>query len=468
MVWSSEIELDRALAIDESGATLTRRQIGELGAAIRAVAPGRQLVFCLCANSLGSLAGYAAFIESRIVPLMLSASLDSGLLGRLADLYRPSFVWAPQAIVPALGDLGSPALEAHDHVLLRTRHAPVALHDDLAILLTTSGSTGSPNLVRLSYENLAANAASIVEYLAIGPDERPITTLPMEYSYGLSVINSHLRAGATILVTNRSLMEKDFWAFLKREGATSFAGVPYTYTMLKRLRFPTMDLPSLRTLTQAGGKLSTELHKEFAEHARATGRRFFVMYGQTEATARMSYVPAERTLEKCGTIGIAIPGGEFSLRDADGNAFTDTDAVGELVYRGPNVSLGYAHSADDLAKGDDNGRVLATGDMAKRDADGYFTIVGRKKRFTKVFGNRINLDETEQLILAAFPGTDVACIGRDDLVTIVLVDESVGADIKKFVAAKTGLHPTAFAVKTVPALPKSSAGKTLYAELEIG
>lgn len=462
MVWSSEIDLDRTLAIDEPGATLTRRQIGELGASLRAVVPGRQLVFCLCTNSLGSLAGYAAFVENRIVPMLLGAGLDPVLLARLVELYRPAFLWAPQAAAVA----GERVLEAHGYALVKTGHAPVALHDDLAVLLTTSGSTGSPSFVRLSYENLAANAASIVEYLGITADERPITALPMEYSYGLSVINSHLRAGATILVTNRSLMEKDFWAFLKREGATSFSGVPYTYTMLKRLRFATMELPSLRTLTQAGGKLSTELHKEFADHATASGRRFFVMYGQTEATARMSYLPPERSLEKCGTIGIAIPGGELSLRDEDGNAITETDVAGELVYRGPNVSLGYAYSHEDLAKGDENARVLATGDVAKRDADGYFTIVGRKKRFTKVFGNRVNLDELEQLIQTAFPGTDCACIGRDDLVTIVLVDEATGADIKKFIAAKTGLHPTAFAVKGVPALPKSSAGKTLYAQLE--
>jgi acyl-CoA synthetase (AMP-forming)/AMP-acid ligase II len=227
-----------------------------------------------------------------------------------------------------------------------------------------------------------------------------------------------------------------------------------------------MDLPSLKTMTQAGGKLGTDLHRELAEHARATGRRFFVMYGQTEATARMSYLPPERSLEKCGSIGIAIPSGEFSLRDADGNPIIEVDVPGELIYRGPNVTLGYADSHDDLAKGDENGRTLATGDIARRDADGYFTIVGRKTRFTKIFGNRVNLDEMEQLIQAAFPGHDVACIGRDDQVSIFLVNAEAAAAIRTFIAGKTSLHPSAFQVKPIAAIPKSSAGKTLYAQLE--
>jgi acyl-CoA synthetase (AMP-forming)/AMP-acid ligase II len=470
MAWSFKTDPDRVVAIDDTGASITRQQVGGLADAVRAVVAGRQLVFCLCSNTLGSLAGYAAFVESRIVPVLLSSGLDQALLRRLAELYRPSLVWAPEAMVAPLAEaalvVGTPLVSQHGYALLRTRHESAPLHDDLAALLSTSGSTGSPHFVRLSYENLAANAASIVEYLEIGADDRPITTLPMEYSYGLSIINSHFRAGATLLVTSKSLVEKEFWGFFKREQATSLAGVPYTYGMLKRLRFTTMDLPSLKTMTQAGGRLAPELHRELVEHARATGRRFFVMYGQTEATARMAYLPPDRSLEKCGSIGIAIPGGELFLRDGDGSTITQHDVTGELVYRGPNVTLGYAHSSDDLAKGDDNGRELATGDMAKRDADGHFYIVGRKKRFIKIFGNRVNLDEIEQLIQSAFPGSDCACVGRDDLVTIFVVDGHAAADVRRFISGKTGLNLTAFQVTTIPAIPKSTAGKTLYAQLE--
>ena len=187
------------------------------------------------------------------------------------------------------------------------------LYKDLGLLLTTSGSTGSPKLVRLSYENVKANAESIAEYLSIDENERPITSLPMYYSYGISVINSHYIKDATLLLTDHPVIQKLFWMFAQDEKATSIAGVPFTYEMLRRLRIFKMDLPYLKTMTQAGGKLNAKLAKEYIENAQATGKRFFVMYGQTEATARMSYLPLDKALEKYASIGIAIPGGRFAI-----------------------------------------------------------------------------------------------------------------------------------------------------------
>jgi len=218
-------------------------------------------------------------------------------------------------------------------------------------------------------------------------------------------------------------------------------------------------------MTQAGGKISPELHKKFAEFAKRTGRRFVVMYGQTEATARMSYLPHEKSLEKCGSMGIAIPGGQFSLIDVDGAEITENEVTGELVYKGDNVMLGYAESGADLIKGDENGGVLVTGDMAKRDNDGYYYIVGRKKRFLKIYGNRVNLDEAELLVKTEF-GIECACSGVDDKMTVYLTDEAVVQGVRKFIAEKTGLHLSAFEVKLIGAIPKNDAGKTQYSALE--
>ena len=332
--------------------------------------------------------------------------------------------------------------------------------------------TGRENiLLPASLHKVTEKAGSLrlkqlAEYLEITDAERPITTLPMNYTYGLSVINSHLLKGATTLLTNKGLMQKEFWDFFKEQQATSIAGVPYTYEMLKRLRFFRMELPSLKTLTQAGGKLSPELHREFAEYAIENGKRFVVMYGQTEATARMSYLPWQKTLEKCGSMGIAIPGGRFDLIDEDGNIITSPEVTGELVYTGQNVTPGYAECGDDLIKGDERHGVLVTGDLAKRDADGYFYIVGRKKRFLKIFGNRVNLDETERLIKAAFPDTECACIGKDDKMTICITSQEKHTEIRNYLSQKTGLNHVAFQVKTVQQIPKNDAGKTLYAKLE--
>jgi acyl-coenzyme A synthetase/AMP-(fatty) acid ligase len=424
----------------------------------------------LCSNTPGSLAGYTAFLHNRIVPVMLASGLDKALLDQLTETYRPSYFWVPreqQADYRDASQIPFPALlDDHGYTLLKTPIPSPALHDDLALLLTTSGSTGSPNLVRQSYENIAANTSSIVEYLEITEHERPITTLPMEYTYGLSIINSHLAVGATVLLSTKALMQKEFWTFFKDQGATSFGGVPYTYEMLKRLRFAGMTLPSLKTMTQAGGRLSPELHREFAEFAHAGARRFIVMYGQTEATARMSYLPHERSIEKCGSIGIAIPGGEFSLIDGQGNAITEPDTVGELAYKGRNVTLGYANSGDDLIKGNENGYTLITGDMARRDADGFYYIVGRKKRFVKIFGNRVNLDDAEKLIHSAFPDFDCACAGRDDHMVIFITEADAAKAVRRFISEKTGLNPAAFTVTPIQAIPKNNAGKTQYTKLE--
>jgi long-chain acyl-CoA synthetase len=451
-VWSFSSYPERVAAVCDSGAEISYGALNGFAAIIREAVPARQLVFCLCSNTLGSLAGYTAFRGNRIVPLLLSSGLNQPLLEQLIQRYRPSYLWAPQDSQPGY----SVRLRQFGYELLETKLAPPPLHDDLALLLTTSGSTGSPNLVRLSEDNLEANTASIVEYLGITGGERPITTLPMEYSYGLSIINSHLEVSATLLLTTNGLMQKEFWTFFKEQRATSFGGVPYTYEMLDRLRFSGMALPSLKTMTQAGGKLSADLQRKFAQIAQATGRRFFLMYGQTEATARISYLPPERLMEKSGSIGIAIPGGELSVAEADG----------ELVYRGRNVALGYAATAGDLVKGSENGGVLATGDIGRRDADGYFYISGRKKRFIKVYGNRVNLDEAERLIQSAFPDLGVACAGSDDRMAIFLTGKDEAAEVKRFLAEKTGLNPAAFAVTLIPAIPRNDVGKTLYAQLE--
>jgi len=425
----------------------------------------RCLVFCLCKNTIDSLTGYISFVTNKVVPLMLDAGLEIDLLNSLIKLYQPEYLWIPIERINEF-DFQQIDYQTTDYCLVKLQQdKQYPLHSDLAILLTTSGSTGSPKLVRLSYENVLANAQSIAQYLSIDSTERPITTLPMHYSFGLSVINSHLLKGATLLLTTRSLMEKEFWAFLKSVKATSLSGVPYTYEMLKRLRIFRMDLPDLKTLTQAGGKLNIELTKEFATYCLENDKRFFVMYGQTEATARMSYLPYEQSLSKAGSIGIAIPKGNFQLIDENKNQIEGTDKTGELVYYGPNVSLGYAECGDDLNLGDVNMGKLYTGDLAKRDTDNYYYIVGRKKRFIKLFGNRVNLDETERLLKNLMP--DCACTGTDDRMVIYITEQNRIDEVKKYISTKTGINHSAFMVKHIDMIPKNTSGKTIYSKLEI-
>ena len=440
--------------ITDEGRTVDYTELKRLSDEWAANVPSRSLVFLLVGNNLDSLVAYVACLNHGIVPLMLDAHIDGQLLQRFLEIYRPDFIWGPKDGEYVL-DVG--------HSASGIRH-PV-LFDDLALLLTTSGSTGSPKLVRQSYANIKANTASIVEYLDLDATERPITTLPMNYTYGLSIINSHLSVGATILLTDKSIMQREFWSFFAAQGATSFGGVPYTYEMLDKLMFFRRKLPSLRTMTQAGGKILPALHRKFAEYAQREGTNFVVMYGQCEATARMSYLPPERALYKVGSMCIAIPGGRFSLVDVDGEEIVEPEVTGELVYEGANVTLGYAECADDLSKGDERHWLLVTGDMAKRDADGFYYVVGRKKRFLKIFGNRVNLDETERLIKAHFPDIDCACGGVDDKMKIFVTEGGREKEIQDFVVEKTHLNFTAFDVVPVNSIPKNASGKTLYSEL---
>ena len=440
--------------IADGGRTVGYAELKRLSDEWAANVPPRSLAFLLVGNNLDSLVAYVACLNHGIVPLMLDAHIDGQLLRRFLEIYRPDFLWRP-------GGSGYVLEEGH-----RTEDkGQRALYDELALLLTTSGSTGSPKLVRQSYRNIRANTASIVEYLKLDSTERPITTLPMNYTYGLSIINSHLAVGATILLTEKSVMQREFWNFFTEQGATSFGGVPYTYEMLDKLMFFRRKLPSLRTLTQAGGKILPALHRKFAEYAQREGKSFVVMYGQCEATARMSYLPPERALDKVGSMGVAIPGGRFSLIDVDGKEIVDPEVTGELVYEGANVTLGYAECAEDLSKGDERGGRLVTGDMAKRDAEGFYYVVGRKKRFLKIFGNRVNLDETERLIKDRFPEMDCACGGVDDKMKIFVTGGGREREIQDFVAEKTHLNFTAFDVVPINSIPKNASGKTLYSEL---
>ncbi len=452
--------------ITDKGERLNYEELAATAKAFAQAIPQKGLLFCLCENRIGSFVGYVACMEHHIPIVLLDGSKELSVLQNLMTIYQPEYIWAAPA---KLAEIGGETIYSYSSFSLQkmqyeTEVEKPEINPELALCLTTSGSTGSPKFVRLSEQNVLANAESIAEYLEIDENERPVTTLPSYYSYGVSVINSHLIKGATILLTEGTVAQREFWNFMKEQKATSIAGVPYTYEMLKMLRFFRMDLPYLKTMTQAGGKLNKDIAKQYIEFALEKGKRFFVMYGQTEATARMSYLPLEHALDKYASIGVAIPRGKFSLIDVNGNVIEESDVDGELVYEGPNVSLGYAECRADLAKGDENHGVLHTGDVARRDADGYYYITGRMKRFVKVWGNRCNLDATEQLVKSIT--TSCACVGVDDKITIFVTEQGLEDSIIKMLVSKTGFNNRAFEVKVIDAIPVKSSGKLDYQAMQ--
>ncbi len=342
-----------------------------------------------------------------------------------------------------------------DGIVERRPGSAHRLHPDLALLMSTSGSTGSPKLVRLSRGNLLANATAIADYLQIDENDRAATTLPMAYSYGLSVVHSHLLRGAGLIVTDRSVVDDEFWALFHRCRGTSFAGVPYTFEMLERIGFPRTDLPDLRYVTQAGGRISPERVRSFADLGARKGWQLFVMYGATEATARMSYLPPELAQTHPGSIGRPIPGGSFSLEPLEG--WSDPD-VGELVYHGPNVMMGYAHGPADLVLGK-TVDTLHTGDVARRDPDGLYEVIGRSSRFVKLYGLRIDLQRVEAALSAQ--GVTAFCIDDDDRLVVAAVNSNDHA-VQRITAAASGLPAGAVRVICMTELPLLPSGKPDY------
>jgi len=410
------------------------------------VSKNKELVLLLCDNSVQTVAAYISALRAGHAVMLMSSDTNNELLENIVARYQPKWIVGSGSFI---------GYESGEHSHERQREQSTMIHSELAVLLSTSGTTGSPKFVRLSYSNLQSNAQSIVEYLDINSSERAILNLPLSYSYGLSILNSHLQANASVLLTDESVVSSSFWSFISQHRATSLPGVPFTYQMLRRIGFFTMELPYLKTLTQAGGRLDQRLVHLYGEHAQRTGKRFYIMYGQTEASPRMSYVPADKTLEKSETIGIPIPGGQFEI-DAE---------TSELIYRGPNVMMGYAESLEDLAKGDECDGMLYTGDTAQIDNDGYYTITGRMKRFVKLFGLRINMDDVEKKIEAATLQS-TACVGNDDKLIVVIEAEHVKDKVKQVLEHTYKLHHSAYKIEQIDAIPRMSNGKIDYKALK--
>lgn len=455
---------DNIACITPAGENLTYGELLALSKRIQTKLEPHQLVFCMCGNTIGSLAGYVAFVNNENATLMLDAHIEQSAFNALYANYKPRYVWAPEGFIPT-EDANRIYVE-NGYTLWKLTENETPVHEKLSVLLTTSGSTGSPKLVRLSKKNLESNARSIIEYLHITEAERPVTGLPMYYSFGLSIINTHLLVGATLLLTPSSYVEREFWQFANENCFTSFSGVPYTFEIMKKMKLWKIPMPTLRTLTQAGGKLSNELLQFFMEKYEPQGVKFYLMYGQTEATARMSYLEPEFGMTKLGSIGKGIPGGTFSLTDDDGRVIEVANEAGELVYEGANVSLGYAECAADLMKGDENHGVLHTGDLAYRDDDGFYFIAGRKKRFLKLFGNRISLDYVETLLKEKFK--ECVCVGDDSKLIIYTTDSDYDENaVIDAIVERTKILRNVFSVRHIDAIPRSESGKILYKELSV-
>ncbi|MFC8040888.1 AMP-binding protein [Paenarthrobacter sp. NPDC057355] len=426
-------------AVRLPGQTVTYAQLAaRVEEMARSFGDGRRLIALEAENTLPSLTVYLAALASG-QPLLILPSGGGQAAESLVAAYDP--------------DIVARSVDGDIRLDIRREHSGHELHPELALLLSTSGSTGAPKLVRISAESIQANAAAIAQYLHLRKDDRAATTLPLSYCYGMSVVNSHLLVGASIALTDLSVVDPCFWDLMRRESMTSFAAVPYTFDLLERVGFEGMDLPSLRYITQAGGRLTPDRVRAYAQLGQERGWDLFVMYGQTEATARMAYLPPDKAAEHPHAIGVPVSGGSFRLEPVPG--LDDS----ELVYSGPNVMLGYAEHPADLARGRDVTE-LRTGDLARLGPGGLYEIVGRRSRFVKIVGLRIDLGQVERML--ADYGLTAAVAGSDDGLAAVVEGSHELSLIAKAAAQDLGIPRAALKLFSVQAIPRLANGKTDY------
>jgi len=460
MFISNVDNLNDVALIESDGSILTYSDLYKKISEFNTFFDDKHLVFIVGENNFATIVCYLSAVESGMVPLLLSSMINQNQLNNLIDVYKPKYIFQKESrpsndlnLLSSFGEYG---------LFIRSKSQSIKLHPDLALLLTTSGSTGSPKLVRLTKKNLISNAKSISEYLDINSDDRAITSLPYNYSYGLSVINTHLSSGGSLVLTNSSMMERNFWRLVKKYSVTSFAGVPYNYEMILRLGVDKLEISSINKITQAGGRLDPNKIEKINNSLKSKNIKFYVMYGQTEATARMSYLPPKDIERKPDSIGMAIPYGKLWIVDSKGHIIEQIESVGELMYSGDNVSMGYARSIIDLQLGDKNAGILKTGDLARFDSEGYFFIEGSNNRFVKLFGNRISLDSLEKIV--SNKGFESVVTGDDNKIVINIINHpNLSQDsLKSEISEVIGINHVAIKIKVISEFPRLDNGKIDY------
>ena len=450
--------------VDDNNTSVSYEELLELENKVKQNFEKRCLVMILTSNTIGSICSYASFLNNGFAVILVSSNTPKDMINQLMNSYRPSILAMPKQLnknYPFMKE----KLNIYDYAVLSTNYPDdYPIHDELGLLLTTSGSTGSVKYVRQSFNNIIVNARNTVTCVKMIPSDRTITVLPMHYTYGLSIINASLSIGACMVVTNRSPLEDEFWNLFVDKEVTAIHAVSNTYDMLRRAEIFEEDFPHLRILSQAGSKLPVDLHDYLARYALNNSKEFIAIYGQCEATSLISSLPFSRSIEKEGSIGIAVEDGIMSLKDEFGNTINEPNKQGEIYYEGPNVAMGYALSKDDLNKGFEWNEGIRTGDIAYKDEEGFYYIVGRLKRFIKMFGNRTNLDEIDNIIMESTHIRSVSS-GFDDHLVIFVTGEAEKTAVTDFISKKFLSMRSNFEVKVIEEFPLNESGKIKYSAL---
>jgi acyl-CoA synthetase (AMP-forming)/AMP-acid ligase II len=388
----------------------------------------------LAQNSSFYVDAYYGILKAGGIVVALNAAAEAeGIVECLADCTASALLAGPR--FGRLLEAAVPRLPLLRLVVDADRDGPFDAADgpvrvgltprDRAAIIYTSGSTGRPRGVVLRHENLVANTRSIVSYLELREDDRVLAVLPFHYVYGKSLLNTHVAVGGAVIIENRFLFPHVALDTLEREAATGFAGVPSSFAiLLNRTNLAERALPALRYVTQAGGPMAPELTRRLI--AALPGKRIFVMYGATEASARLTYVPPEDLPGKIGSVGRAIPGVKIEVLREDGQPAAIGE-IGEVVAAGPNIMEGYWNDPVETAAVLD-AKGYHTGDLGRLDDDGFLWLAGRAREQIKSGAHRIHPKEIEDVLLA-HPGVHEAAV-------VGVPDETLGEAIHAFLVMR--------------------------------
>ncbi len=424
----------------------------------------KSLTLLLTDNSVDSIICYVSLVKKRFPILILDKKISKNFLKKIIAAYKPENICCE--VKDNFFENNKDFLinfKLRNFKFLKNKEKDkFEVKNNLSILATTSGTTGSFKLIRQSYHNITSNTSSITRYLKLNKNHITITNLPLSYTFGMSIINTHLEVGSKIIVTTRTIFEKEFWKLFKVNNINIIYGVPYTYEILDKLKFFSKNISSVKLFAQAGGKINEKLQKKIGLYIRKYKKLFFIMYGQAEATTRISYLPPKQFSKKLGSIGLPIPGGKIKLVGKNNLVIKKPKIVGELVYQGKNVCMGYTYNRHDLNKKNQwNGQIF-TGDLAKRDSEGYYYIVGRKKRFAKIYGISVNLDDIENLLKSKFSLLNVAVISSKNKIKIFSSIKGISNEIYNFLRKNINIPVSSFDIAFIKKIPQLKNGKNNY------
>lgn len=449
-----EILMSDFVAIaDDKGNKITYKELAKKAEGLAQYLEERSLVFCLCDHQMETMEFIYEILYLNRVPLLLEADMNKEILDCLVRDYQPQYIYCKKS-----SDTGREyvhKVEMENHVLLRTDFERYPIHSDVALLLSTSGTTGSKKLVKISYDNMIDNAEYGCAHLKMQSGQKGLSPLPVNYAYGISFCIWHWYCGATLLVTENSVLGNEFQKFYAQEKVNNFAATPFTYQILQRLLFwDSEKVEYLNYAISAGAQMPESVQEYLVSEMK---KKFWNGYGQTECFGVLIAANFELGSTKFGSIGKPFQNAEVIV-DSDSN---------EMLIISQSVCMGYAHNREQLDEGNVNQGILHTGDVIEIDGEGYIFLRGRLKRYVKILGKRVSLDDLERYLENKYPSVDFACTGTDDRIFVFYTGVKNGLEKEIIMALDHDMNiPSRFiSFQYLNKIPRNLSGKIAYAQL---